>query len=83
MRQHLMDFMSKELGTELHQLDPKDIKFGNFGWDSLKHVDMMIAIEEEFEIDFSMDELAEGTDSFNEILCLIEIKRGLATPGVY
>jgi len=31
-------------------------------WDSLKHMDLMMTLEEEFEIQFTDEELVESTD---------------------
>jgi len=40
-------------------------------WDSLKHIELIMAIEEEFEITFNPEEIPE-LDSFDKILQKIE-----------
>ena len=42
-------------------------------WDSLKHIEIMFALEEEFEIEFSENELA-GLDSVSKIIDSVQDK---------
>lgn len=43
------------------------------GWDSLKHVELIFAIEDEFAMEFSEEELG-GLDSVSRISSLIRAK---------
>ena len=42
-------------------------------WDSLKHLEIMFAVEDEFRVEFSEDELASA-DSIARIADLIEAR---------
>jgi acyl carrier protein len=44
------------------------------GWDSLKHMEIMFALEDEFNTEFTEDELAK-LDSFTKIVDAVQAKR--------
>ena len=53
--------------------DQKLIKDETGGWDSLKHIEIMFAIEEELDVQFSEHELAE-LDSAEKIIEIIQAR---------
>ena len=65
--------MSKILEVSIKEIDrnAEPHKFDN--WDSLNHLNLIIALEEEFDINFSDDELSELLN-FKLILSIIENK---------
>jgi acyl carrier protein len=51
--------MAKVLKVPLQEISP-DVSRKNFAtWDSLKHMNLMLALEDEFQIEFSDREIAE------------------------
>ena len=44
-------------------------------WDSLKHIELLLAIEEEFSVEFSDFEIAK-LQSINELIALVAHKAG-------
>lgn len=66
----------KVLSTILKQpfTSPHDIGRSNTpGWDSLKHLEIMFALEEELGVEFTTEELA-ALDSAIKIIAAIEAK---------
>lgn len=64
--------ISKILKQEF-STDQKLIKDETGGWDSLKHIEIMFAIEEELDVQFSEHELAE-LDSAEKIIEIIQAR---------
>lgn len=60
----------REVGTDLTREDPD--------WDSVRHIEILTAVMEEFEVQFEADEIG-GLTSFAAILAAVE--RQLAARG--
>ena len=45
-----------------------------YGWDSLKNLELMVAVENKFETKFSLEDL-ERITSFNDILDILDKKQ--------
>ncbi len=50
-------------------------KFKSENWDSFMHLDLVVKLEEKFEISFSPEEIG-SMDSFNDIVGIVEHKLG-------
>ena len=62
MNDKLNKIISKILGIQEAIISDESSRKNIKAWDSLKHIRLMLSIEEEFEIDpFSMDEIVEMT----------------------
>ena len=75
-RKLLTENVYRVISTILKQefsTDQKLIKDETGGWDSLKHIEIMFAIEEELDVQFSEHELAE-LDSAEKIIEIIQAR---------
>jgi acyl carrier protein len=68
----------KQVMADVLNIKPSEIKDGTTAddvedWDSLAHVDLIIAVETEFNIKFTLNEIPKAT-SFPEILKIVETK---------
>ena len=62
MNDKLNKIISKILGVQEAIINAESSRKNIKAWDSLRHIRLMLSIEEEFEIDpFSMDEIVEMT----------------------
>ena len=66
MREILIKIMSQVFNTDKNSINEFSTMNSVENWDSLKHIDLMMSIEEEFEITFMADEIA-GMNSFKKI----------------
>lgn len=79
-----MEATLKELMAEIFEVDESEIE-DNFGpestnnWDSLNNLRLITAIETEFNITFTMDEIQRMVN-FKTILSLIKSKSGMSVP---
>ena len=70
----------KNIFIEMFNLDP-EIKYGEIrtdkisNWDSLKHISLIIAIEQSFEIEIMPDDFPKLFSDFKTILNFLELKK--------
>ena len=70
--QKLLDTAKKILNYEVNE----NSKLGEETWDSLAHINLFMAIEEEFNIKFTPEEIMKTT-TIKDILNLIESKKNV------
>jgi len=71
MIEKVLKIANNFFGTNVSQ----DMKIGDIeNWDSLGHINFFMALEEEFKIKFSPDEVIEN-DSIEKIIKLINTKQ--------
>lgn len=58
---------SKALGIESNQIGPQTDRKINYQWDSLRHVNLILAIQDEFEVRFNVDEMI-ALSTYSQIL---------------
>jgi acyl carrier protein len=64
--------LAKQFPDVILPVVSKNLMVGEFvEWDSLAHFDFLLSVEQEFEIRFSVDEMAE-LKSFGDILDLVQ-----------
>ena len=59
MEQKIKDILSSVLNVEVTKIDENSSPDSIEAWDSLNHLNLMMALEEEFNIKFSGDEIGE------------------------
>ena len=70
--QKLIDIAKKVLNYEVNE----NSRLGEENWDSLAHINLFMAIEEEFNIKFTPEEIMKTT-TIKDILKLIESKKNV------
>jgi acyl carrier protein len=76
MERKLKKIMTKILGINENDINEESSRKNIKAWDSLKHIRLVLAIEEEFDVEpFDMDQIVEMTS-------YIGIKRILREKGV-
>jgi acyl carrier protein len=70
--QKLIEIAKKVLNFEVNE----NSKLGEESWDSLAHINLFMAIEEEFNIKFTPEEIMQTT-TIKDILRLIESKKNV------
>ena len=59
MRERIKQVMANTFGTSVKEI-PADAGIDNFnGWDSLRHLELMLALEMEFEVVISTEAIVE------------------------
>ncbi|MCQ6559704.1 acyl carrier protein [Paenibacillus mendelii] len=72
LRNQIRSILSEVLNTTLLAVDnPRRNELAN--WDSLKHMELILRLEEQFHIRFSIKEVAD-IQSLNDIVKIIEVK---------
>jgi acyl carrier protein len=72
LRKQIGSILSEVLNIALPPLDnPKREELAN--WDSLKHMELILRLEEQFDVRFSIREVA-GIQSLDDIVEIIEVK---------
>ncbi len=66
MNQKLADVIAETLEIKPSEVTPETERDGHPTWDSFNHLRLMTAIEEEFGVQFSMDEI-EGIETFGQL----------------
>ncbi len=66
MNPKLAEVMADILEVKPSELSPETVRDGHPTWDSLNHLRLMTAIEEEFGVQFSMDEI-ESIETAGEL----------------
>ncbi|MEE9543853.1 MAG: acyl carrier protein [Thermodesulfobacteriota bacterium] len=74
MEEKLKSVMANVLGAKSDEINDDSSMQTLMNWDSLKHMELMMAIEDEFEMpELSMDEIVEMT-SFSKIKSILKSK---------
>lgn len=71
--QRVVEVLADILGVDASELHPESSPDTVDGWDSIRHLDMMIALEQEFGVVFAAPEI-EAADSVEAICRLIASK---------
>lgn len=72
LRQQIGSILSEVLNTTLApDINPKREEIPN--WDSLKHMELILRLEEQFNVRFSIKEVA-GITSLDDLVEIIEVK---------
>jgi acyl carrier protein len=72
LHNHLASIVAKELNIEPASLNDR-LRSQIPSWDSLKHLELILRLEEQFQVRFSSKEVAE-IQSLDDLLRLIEAK---------
>ena len=59
IKHRIKNIMSAVFEIPVHEIDENSSPDNIESWDSLKHMNLIIALEEEFEIEFTDDEILE------------------------
>jgi acyl carrier protein len=62
------------LSIPVDQLPPEVSPDAVANWDSLNHLNMVLALEQEFGIQFSPEETTKGMDALDQIVILVKDK---------
>jgi acyl carrier protein len=73
MEKRIKNIMAAIFEIESSKIDHNTFSDTLDAWDSLKHMDLIVALEEEFHIEFSSDEIVELT-SYDLIVETIKSK---------
>jgi acyl carrier protein len=70
----VLEIIKRLFNIKEKEIDKKLLKEGNVeGWDSLGHLNLLMELEKEFNIKFSLDDI-EKTRTFEDIIDLIKRK---------
>ena len=78
MGDQIKQIMADVLDLEAECIDESTTQDNTPNWDSLNHVNLIIAVEQEFDLTFSPEEI-EGMTSFRKIVETLEPKLRLRT----
>jgi acyl carrier protein len=70
LNQKLAEVMADILDVAVGEVTPETVRDGHPTWDSFNHLRLMTAIEEEFGVQFSMDEI-EGIETAGQLDALL------------
>ena len=73
IEQTIKDLMAIVLNTDAAKIDDATSMDNTPGWDSANHINLVLALEEEFSISFEVSEF-ESMVSFFDIVQVIEAK---------
>jgi acyl carrier protein len=73
LEQQVKQVMADVLDLELDSIDMSTTKDGTPSWDSLNHINLVVALEQEFQTFFDVSEI-ESMLSYSDILETIEKK---------
>ena len=76
MEDKIYEIVSKVMGIPLSNVNIDSSPDTIEEWDSLKHINLMMALEEEFDMQFSPDEIS---DMLNMKLILLTVKESKTT----
>ena len=72
LRQQLLELLAEVLEVPLSQ-DSNPQRHSLDSWDSLKHMELILSLEETYNIRFTSDEVA-GVESLDDLVRVIEVK---------
>ena len=73
MEQQVKQVMADILGVDSDSIDVSTAKDSTASWDSLNHINLIVALEQEFQVSFDVTEI-ESMLSFSDILETLERK---------
>ena len=71
LEEKVLEIMRETFGMEEVTVDASQKNCAN--WDSLRHLTLASELEEEFDVDFEPEEIAEMTD-FSKVIAMLETK---------
>lgn len=71
MKDRIKQIMSDVLEAPLEEINQDSSSENIVSWDSLKHMNLVIALEEEFDVSFDEDDIPD-IQSFQEIVTVLE-----------
>jgi acyl carrier protein len=75
MRDRILEVMARVLGVPAREIDASASTDGLGTWDSMQHINLVLALEETFDVRFSTEETGSMTS-------YVEIKRMLERHGI-
>jgi acyl carrier protein len=78
MEDQIKQIMADVLDLEVEYIDRSTTQDNTPNWDSLNHVNLIIAVEQEFDLTFSPEQI-EGMTSFSKVVETLETKLRLRT----
>ena len=73
MDEQVKQVMADILAIDANSIDGSTTKDGTASWDSLNHINLIVALEQEFNVSFEVSEI-ESMMSFSDILETLERK---------
>ena len=73
MEEQVKQLMADILNVDQHSIDGSTSKDSTASWDSLSHINLMVAIEQEFQVSFDVSEI-ESMLSYSDIVETLERK---------
>lgn len=73
MEQRIRQTLSDVLGLDVGDIQPSTSRANTAAWDSLKHIEVVMALEAEFDISLSVEEI-EGLNSVADITRTVQAK---------
>jgi acyl carrier protein len=73
LEQQVKQVMADILGVDSDSIDVSTAKDSTASWDSLNHINLIVALEQEFQVSFDVTEI-ESMLSFSDILETLERK---------
>lgn len=74
MEQQIKQVMADVLELDPASIDVMTVKDATASWDSLNHINLIVALEQEFDVSFDVTEI-ESMQSYTDILETLERKR--------
>lgn len=75
MKDRIKEVIASVFGVEISEIDDNTSSDTLDFWDSLRHMNLIVALEEEFGIEFNDEEIVEMTD-YKLIKAIIQEKNG-------
>jgi acyl carrier protein len=73
MEDHVKRLMADVLDLNAKAIDERTVRDGVASWDSLKHISLCLALEEEFKVSFEVHEM-EDMLSYKDVLRILRQK---------
>ncbi len=73
MEEHVKQLMADILNVDLDVIDGSTSKDNTASWDSLSHINLIVALEQEFQVSFDVSEI-ESMMSYSDIVGALERK---------
>jgi len=75
LKDRIKEVIASVFGVEISEIDDNTSSDTLDFWDSLRHMNLIVALEEEFGIEFNDEEIVEMTD-YKLIKAIIQEKNG-------
>lgn len=73
MQEQIRQIMADILDLDPHTIDGSTTKDNTASWDSLNHINLVVALEQEFSVSFDLAEI-ESMLSFDDVVQTLERK---------